>query len=62
MAADEARWAWRYQKELPADRTNLAQAWKLFELYSGIPPDQIEKHVIEVVRRLKAPFPLSSRP
>ena len=42
----------RYQKELPEDRTELARAWKLLEEYSGVPPDQIDEHVIEVVRSL----------
>ena len=45
----DKRAGWRYQKELPVDRTNLAKAWKLFESYSGIPPDEIESHVTEVV-------------
>ena len=40
----------RYQKNLPEDRTELARAWKLFEEYSGIPPDQIDEHVTQVVR------------
>ena len=44
---------WRFQKELPKDRTNLVKAWKLFEVYSGIPQDQIEAHVTEVVREIR---------
>jgi hypothetical protein len=41
--------AWRYQKDLPAKRDNFAKAWKLFEGYGNIPPDQIEAHVTQVV-------------
>ena len=39
----------RFSKELPDDRASLAKAWKLLESYSGIPPDEIEKHVTEIV-------------
>lgn len=39
----------RYSKELPSDRTYLAQAWKLFEIYSKIPASEIDAHVSEVV-------------
>jgi len=40
---------WRYQKELPADRTGLAEAWKLLESYSGIPYGKIDEHVATIV-------------
>lgn len=40
---------WRFEKELPADRTKLAKAWKLLESYSGIPPDEIEDHLVAIV-------------
>jgi len=40
---------YRYSKELPADRTNLAQAWKLLESYSKIPASEIDAHVSKVV-------------
>jgi len=45
----EAHAEWRFQKELPTDRTNLAKAWKLLESYSGVPPDEIEAHVTDIV-------------
>jgi len=40
---------WRFQKELPEDRTTFSKAWKLLESYSGLPRDQIEEHVVAVV-------------
>jgi hypothetical protein len=40
---------WRYTKDLPEDRTNFAKAWKLFETYSKIPPEEIDAHVAAVV-------------
>lgn len=50
MAEEENPWlAQRYQKDLPEDRTNFAKAWKLLEVYSHIPPDEIDAHVIAVV-------------
>lgn len=50
MATDTDPFAtWRYRQELPADKTNLAKAWELLESYSGIPPDEIDAHVIAVV-------------
>jgi len=39
----------RYSKEFPADKTHLAKAWKLLESYSGIPPAEIEAHVMAIV-------------
>jgi hypothetical protein len=39
----------RYSKELPADRTYLAQAWKLLEVYSKIPASEIDAHVAKIV-------------
>ena len=48
-STEDERATWRYQKDLPEDMTKLAKAWKLLESYSGIPPDQIEAHVMEVV-------------
>lgn len=39
----------RYEKDLPVDRTNFAKAWKLLELYSKIPPSEIDAHVIKAV-------------
>ncbi|KUJ10089.1 uncharacterized protein LY89DRAFT_597057 [Mollisia scopiformis] len=39
----------RYTKELPTDRTNYLQAWKLLESYSKIPADKIDAHVTEIV-------------
>ncbi len=48
-AAPEGQLAWRYQKELPEDMAKLAKAWTLLETYSGIPPDDIASHVMEVV-------------
>jgi SAM-dependent methyltransferase len=52
MAELEDPWqAQRYQRELPDDRSNFAEAWKLLEAYSHIPPDEIDAHVIAVVSR-----------
>jgi hypothetical protein len=52
--------AWRYTKDLPEDRTNFAKAWKLFETYSKIPPEEIDVHVATVVSlteyRIALPF------
>ena len=39
----------RYSKELPRDKDHLAKARRLLEAYSGIPPDEIEKHVTVIV-------------
>ena len=49
MTDREPGQAWRYTKELPADRTEFAKAWKLFEDYSGIPPAEIDTHVSTIV-------------
>jgi len=35
-----------YPQELPADRERV---WNLLQTYSKIPPDEIEKHVRDIV-------------
>ncbi|KAF8847818.1 hypothetical protein BDZ45DRAFT_606858 [Acephala macrosclerotiorum] len=51
--ADLAKWdpyaAWRYQKDLPADRTDFKPAWELLETYSKILADVIDAHVAVIV-------------
>jgi len=45
---------WRYSAELPANRKPLAKAWHLLETYSGIAPEDIDKHVMDVVSHIKS--------
>jgi hypothetical protein len=45
---------WRYDAALPADRSELAKAFKLLETYSHIPADQVEDHVKRVVSSISA--------
>jgi hypothetical protein len=63
---EDQKLARRYQKDLPADRTNFANAWKLLESYSHIPPSEIDAHVITVVSRIlpvtHPTLPLANRP
>jgi hypothetical protein len=63
---EDQKLARRYQKDLPADRTNFANAWKLLESYSHIPPSEIDAHVIAVVSRIlpvtHPTLPLANRP
>ena len=39
----------RYQTDPPADKTKLERVWKLLEGYSGIPPDEIDGHIRDIV-------------
>ncbi len=57
---EDRKAAWRYQKELPEDATKLQKAWKLLESYSGIPRNEIDAHVIEVVCLLPGSTPILS--
>ncbi|KAJ9157286.1 S-adenosyl-L-methionine-dependent methyltransferase [Pleurostoma richardsiae] len=55
-SVEDPKATWRYAKELPADKTNLAKAWKLLETYSGIPSSEIETHVSTIRDKAFAVF------
>ena len=49
MAEADYKEKWRYQTDFPEDRSSIVPALRLLETYSGIPADEIDSHIIEVV-------------